>query len=88
MAAFIDSIEDANFKAMAQSFFKDRDGLTSLYVPTDMIEGMGGIPKEFLPFVDIRQVIQQNLKSVYAILESFGLFILNAKTTRLVSDEH
>lgn len=88
MATFIESIEDANFKAIAANFFKDRDGLSSLYVPTDMIEAMGGIPKEFLPFVDIRQVIQQNLKSVYAILESFGLFILNAKKTRLVSDEH
>ena len=88
MQAFLEGIEDKNFQALAMNFFKDRDGLTSLYVPTDMIEGMGGIPKEFLPYVDVRQVIQQNLKSVYAILESLGLFILNSKGTRLVSDEH
>lgn len=85
---FYNTIEDANFKAVLMDFLKDRGELTSIYIPTDMIAGIGGIPKEFLPAVDVRQLIQQNLKSIYAILESLGLFILNAKTTRLVSDEH
>lgn len=85
---FIDSIEDANFKHLASNFLKDRKGLTSIYVPTDMIEAIGGVPKEFLNYVDARQLITQNLKSIYAILESLGLFVLNAKSTRLVSDEH
>jgi len=85
---FYDGLEDENFKAAAMSFLKDKDGLTSIYIPTDMMEGIGGVPKEFLPFVDARQLITQNLKSIYAILESLGVFILNAKSTRLVSDEH
>lgn len=85
---FYDGLEDENFKAALMNFMKDKSDLSSLYIPTDMIEGIGGIPKEFLPAVDTRQLIQQNLKSIYAILESLGLFILNSKTTRLVSDEH
>lgn len=85
---FYDSLEDENFKAVAMNFLKDKKGLTSIYIPTDMMEAIGGVPKEFLPFVDARQLITQNLKSIYAILESLGLFILNAKSTRLVSDEH
>lgn len=85
---FYDGIEDENFKAVAQKFLGDKKGLTSIYVPTDMIESMGGVPKEFLPHVDVRGLITQNLRSIYAILESLGLFILNAKSTRLVSDEH
>lgn len=85
---FFDGLEDENFKAVAMNFLKDKDGLTSIYIPTDMMEAIGGVPKEFLPFVDARQLITQNLKSIYAILESLGLYILNAKSTRLVSDEH
>ncbi|MNM27104.1 hypothetical protein D3C81_375880 [compost metagenome] len=85
---FYDGLKDENFKATLMNFMKDKSDLSSLYIPTDMIEGIGGIPEEFLPAVDVRQLIQQNLKSIYAILESLGLFILNSKTTRLVSDEH
>lgn len=88
LQAFYDSLEDQNFKAVIMEFLKDKTNLTSIYIPTDMMEAIGGVPKEFLPYVDVRQLINQNLRSIYAILESLGLFILNAKTTRLVSDEH
>lgn len=85
---FYNTIEDENFRTTLSTFIGDKKGLTSIYVPTDMIEAIGGIPKEFIPAIDVRQLIQQNLKSIYAILESLGLFFLNSKTTRLVSDEH
>lgn len=62
--------------------------MTSVYIPMDMINSMGGIPKEILPIVDTRLIISQNLKSIYAILESLGLYIMNGKVSRLVSDEH
>jgi hypothetical protein len=88
LQGFYDSLEDENFKAVIMNFLKDKTSLTSIYIPTDMMEAIGGVPKEFLPYVDVRQLINQNLRSIYAILESLGLFILNAKTTRLVSDEH
>lgn len=71
-----------------KEFTVDRDKLTSVYIPVDLITAAGGIPKEIMPAVDVRLLIQQNLKSVYAILESLGLFILNSNCTRLVSDEH
>lgn len=85
---FYDGLADENFKATVMNFLKDKTSLTSIYIPTDMINGIGGVPEEFLPYVDVRQLIKQNLKSIYAILESLGLFILNSKITRLCFDEH
>jgi len=85
---FYETLEDKNFRAALENFMGDKTALSSLYVPTNLIEGIGGIPKEFRSAIDDRLIIAQNLKSVYAILESLGLFILNSKMTRLVSDEH
>lgn len=85
---FFNSIEDPNYKALLTDHLKGRDKLSSIYIPTDQIDQMGGIPKEFIPFIDKRRIVSHNLKSIYAILEALGLFILNAKVTRLVSDEH
>lgn len=71
-----------------EEYISTRDKLTSAYIPVDMITSMGGIPKEIMGIVDTRLLIQQNLKSVYALLESMGLYFLNSKCTRLCSDEH
>lgn len=71
-----------------ESYISARSSLTSAYIPTDIMFSIGGIPKEILPIVDKRLLISQNFKSIYAILETLGLFIMNRKTSRLVSDEH
>jgi DNA polymerase elongation subunit (family B) len=85
---FFDTLEDKEFGKIFHDYIEQRANLTSVYIPVDMIDGMGGIPKELLDIVDTRLLIQQNFKSIYAILESLGLYFLNAKATRLVSDEH
>lgn len=88
MKAFFDSVEDKVWGENFHKYIEDRPKLTSVYIPVDMIDGMGGIPKEIIPIIDSRLLISQNFKSLYCILESLGLFILNSKVTRLVSDEH
>ena len=88
MKAYFASLGDSIFGKNFQEYIEARPKLTSVYIPVDMIEDMGGIPKEILPIVDTRLLIQQNFKSIYAILESLGLYFLNSKVTRLVSDEH
>lgn len=85
---FFDEHRENALVARLESYISERSNLTSVYIPVDMITGMGGIPKEIMPIVDTRLLISQNLKSVYAILETLGLFIMNRKTSRLVSDEH
>ena len=85
---FFDEHRENHLVGNLEQFISARSNLTSVYIPVDMITAMGGIPKEIMPIVDTRLLISQNLKSVYAILETLGLFIMNSKTTRLVSDEH
>lgn len=67
---------------------KDKAALKTFYIPMDMIKAIGGVPEEMLPGVDFRSIIKQNLKSVYAVLETTGIYYLNKKISRLVSDEH
>lgn len=86
---FLEENEGTALATKLRSFIDSgtRDRLTSLYVPVEI--GLEkGIPKEILSIVDYRAIISQNLKSIYVILEALGLFILNSKTTRLISDEH
>jgi hypothetical protein len=85
---FFDAHRSNAVVARLESFISARSSLTSAYIPTDLMIALGGIPEEILPIVDVRLLISQNFKSIYAILETLGLFIMNSKTTRLVSDEH
>lgn len=88
MAKFFDDYAGNGIVDKLKEFTKDRNKLTSIYIPVDLITAAGGIPKEIMPAVDTRLLIQQSCKSIYAIMESLGLFILNSDGTRLVSDEH
>lgn len=86
---FIESLED---KAFADTFAKatnvKKTGLGMFYVPEDMVEDIGGVPKEMIPAIDIRTIISENLSNLYTILKSLGIYITNEKITRLISDEH
>ena len=88
MTKYFESVDDKVWGENFHAYIASRPKLTSVYIPVDMIDEMGGIPKEIIPIVDTRLLISQNFKSIYAILESLGLYFLNSKTTRLVSDEH
>lgn len=65
-----------------------KDKLTTFYVPVDNLLSIKTLPKEMICGTDIRRIVKQNLKSVYAVLESTGIYMMNKNITRLVSDEH
>lgn len=67
---------------------KDQNKITTFYIPDEILPRIKKMPIEIIQAADIRSIIKQNLKSVYAVLESVGLFICNESITRLVSDEH
>lgn len=83
---WVDGLEP-EMKAAATSHLGDTAKLTTIYVPEECL-GATGIPKEVIQAADIRSIIKQNLKCVYAVLESLGLFIVNQKISRIISDEH
>lgn len=88
MRAYFATVEDKVWGENFHTYIEARPKLTSVYIPVDMIDDMGGIPNELLPIVDTRLLVSQNFRSIYSILESLGLYFMNSKTTRLVSDEH
>lgn len=90
MEDYYDRIEDKDLVERMKAFLAkyDKPVLKSFYVPSDVLPRLGELPAEMIEGGDIRAIISQNLKSVYAVLEACGLYINNEKNTRLISDEH
>lgn len=87
---WIENIEDPEIKERLAHWVIERgkDKLSNLYIPMERLQNLGGIPPEFLQAIDYRTVIKQNFKSIYEVLHSTGLYIINESMSRLVSDEH
>lgn len=90
MANYIASIEDRELAKRLEDFLakKGRGDLGSMYVPMERLQYLNDIPVEVKQAIDYRTVIKQNLKCVYEVLNSTGLYFMNDSITRLVSDEH
>lgn len=65
-----------------------RTDLGNIVLPMERLQFLQDIPQEVKQAIDMRTVIKQNLKSVYEVLNSTGLYFMNDSITRLVSDEH
>lgn len=87
---FCKGLEDQALAKRLMDFFvsKEKKEISTFFVPADVLPRLGKLPDEVIKAADIRQIIKQNLKSVYAVLEACGLYIVNEKITRLISDEH
>ena len=88
IAEYLEELGDTDVSRRLAKYLEKEDKLTSFYVPLDMVKNIGGIPKEMIIGSDPRSIIKQNLKSIYAVLDTTGLYFINKKITRLVSDEH
>lgn len=62
-----------------------RKGLTMILVP-EVIATERGIPEEIVQAIDIRGMIAEIMESFYITLEAMGIFVLNGKNSRLISD--
>lgn len=87
---FIESIEDRELADRLEKFLEKsgRGDLGGIVVPMERLQYLGDIPAEVKQCIDYRTIIKQNLKCVYEVLNSTGLYFMNDSITRLVSDEH
>lgn len=87
---FIEKIEDREVADKLEKFMEKagRTDLGNLVVPMERLQYMEDIPTEIKQCIDYRTIIKQNLKCVYEVLNSTGLYFMNDSITRLVSDEH
>lgn len=90
LKSWIDSIQDSDIKSKMEMFFErtGRSDLGNIIVPMERLQYITDIPNEIKQAIDYRTVIKQNLKCVYEVLNSTGLYFMNDSITRLVSDEH
>lgn len=90
MKEYIASIKDTELAARLEKFLEStgRTDLGNLVVPMERVQYLSDIPEEIKQCIDYRTVIKQNLKCVYEVLNSTGLYFMNDSITRLVSDEH
>jgi hypothetical protein len=64
-----------------------KKGFTTMMLPEAVISGTG-LPEEVMDAVNIRKIVFDTSKVFYIILETLGVYLLNKKMTRLVSDEY
>lgn len=90
MKDFIDTIPDREFASRLEKFCEkhNRYEFDTINLPMELLQTMSNIPDEIKPAINFREIIKQNFKCIYTVLESSGLHFINDKITRLVSDEH
>jgi hypothetical protein len=64
---------------------RKRNNLSTLLIPHEIVETTG-IPKEIVSGIDTRKIIFNTMGVYYLMLESLGIFMLDKKITRLLSD--
>lgn len=62
-----------------------RDQIKTLMLPLSILSGIG-MPEEVMVMIDIRRLTYEILESFYMILESLGIFQVDSKYVRLISD--
>lgn len=83
------TIEDAKIRDAIHSHVKDNElrELTSFRFPLINL-GATGMPKEVIDAINYRAIVYEVMSPFYIILESLGIFLVNKKMTRLLSDEY
>ena len=84
---WLEKMEDrALAKRMEEWLKKNNKKYVKMFVIPEQIIASNGIPKEILEVVGARQIVVDTMKTFYIILDSLGLFMMNKKATKLVSD--
>jgi hypothetical protein len=82
-------IEDKELVERVKSYMEraDKKHLGTTILLPEMVVSSKGIPEEIIAALDMRKIVLDLVKVFYLILESLGVYMLNDKMTRLVSDE-
>ena len=87
MNDMLDTIKDktlaTNFKNWLVS--KNKTVMKTFLIPESLVR-TNGIPEELLDIINARAMVVDAMKVFYIMLEPLGVFLMNDKMTRLVSD--
>jgi hypothetical protein len=84
---WIDSWEDKGLQQRFRDWIvrNDKKTISNLTIPLPVIEA-SGLPDIFIQGMDIRRLISTLVRSYYALMESYGIFISNKNNTLLAQD--
>jgi hypothetical protein len=87
LAEWLEKMEDRELSQRAAEWFKKTGKLsiTTMMMPTEIITRTG-VPIELIPYLEKRKLQMDIAAPFYVILESYGVYMLNKNTTRLISD--
>jgi hypothetical protein len=87
MNEWFDSIEDKRLgmRLKEWALANQKTGLTSVNVPASVVENMG-VPETITRVADVRTIISNTMGVFYLIMESLGIFLIDANNSRLISD--
>lgn len=87
MRNWIASIKDRELAGRLVKFLesKNKEVLTTLWLPAGLMTGKG-MPEEILLAVNTRKLTYEILESFYMLLEVLGLYHVDSKYRRLISD--
>lgn len=85
--SFIASIPDRALATRLEAFCKqnNRTKIAIFVFPKSIIEQCN-VPLEVLPVIESRKLIYSIMSPYYLFLESFGIYMINPRQTRLLSD--
>lgn len=86
---WLDSIEDSQIRRGLEKWVLEnsKSDVKLFRLPKPIIQ-THGIPKEIIPIIDMRGIVIEVMRPYYLVLEAMGLFMVNEKNTRLLSDEY
>lgn len=84
---WIESIEDPIIRNGAQQWFEETNGrtYTTLILPEHLVENHG-IPPELIQAANVRKTAFATVEPYYHIMECLGVFMIDKKRTRMLSD--
>jgi hypothetical protein len=64
----------------------DKNKITTIHLPIDAISR--GLPAEIIPAINHRKIVTDIVKIMYLILETLGVYTMEKKVSRLMSDQY
>lgn len=85
---WLDSIQDRDLAERLMSWCarSGKNKITTMHLPTDLM--VNGIPSEVNQVVAYRKIVTDIVKIMYLILETLGVYTMEKKVMRLLSDQY
>lgn len=83
---WVDEISDRDLAGRLEEWMKrtGKNKITTMNLPTDIARN--GLPEEISSIVSYRKIVTDICKIMYLILETLGMYTMEKKITRLISD--